>query len=45
MPRLNNIACHTRMELRWDAEKEDFVNQPEASRLLRRQARKPYDLI
>ncbi|HUS06544.1 MAG TPA: Gfo/Idh/MocA family oxidoreductase, partial [Bryobacteraceae bacterium] len=42
---LGNIAYKTGQKLHWDAEKEDFVNVPEASSLLSRQARKPWDLI
>jgi hypothetical protein len=42
---LGNIACRTGLKLVWDAEREDFRDQPEASRLLGRQARKPWDLI
>ena len=42
---LGNIAFKTGRKLRWDAAKEDFPDAPEASRLLGRQARKPWDLI
>jgi hypothetical protein len=31
--------------LRWDAEKEQIVGDPEANALLGRAARKPWDLI
>jgi len=42
---LGNIAFKTGRKLRWDAAKGDFQDAPEASRLLGRQARKPWDLI
>jgi predicted dehydrogenase len=42
---LGNIAYRARQKLIWDAVKEDFVGAPEASKLLGRQARKPWDLI
>jgi predicted dehydrogenase len=42
---LGNIAYKTGLKLRWDAEREDFANQPEASALLWREPRKPYDWI
>jgi hypothetical protein len=42
---LGNIAYKTGKKLVWDAAREDFSGQPEASKLLGRQARKPWDLI
>lgn len=42
---LGNIAYKTRKKLVWDAAKEDFKDDLEASRLLSRKARKPWDLI
>ncbi|MFN7998259.1 MAG: Gfo/Idh/MocA family oxidoreductase [Bryobacteraceae bacterium] len=42
---LGTIAAKTGRTLRWNAEREDFENDPEASRLLTRELRKPYDLI
>jgi predicted dehydrogenase len=42
---LGNLAYHTGRKLRWDALKEEIVGDPEANRLLGRQARKPWDLI
>lgn len=42
---LGNIAYRTGFKLRWDAAREDFVNAPEASRLLSRQARRPWNLV
>jgi predicted dehydrogenase len=45
VPHLGNIAFKTGKKLTWDAAKEDFVNAPDASKLLARQARKPWDLI
>ncbi len=45
VPHLGNIAYKTGKKLVWDAAKEDFVGEIEASKLLGRQARKPWDLI
>jgi len=42
---LGNIAYHTGRKLRWDALKEEITGDPEANKLLGRQARKPWDLI
>ena len=42
---IGNIAYKTGLKLRWNAEREDFVNAPEASKLLKRAARKPWNLI
>jgi predicted dehydrogenase len=42
---LGNIAMKTGKKLRWDAKKEDFVGAQEASTLLTRSLRKPWDLI
>lgn len=42
---LGNIAVKTGQKLNWNATKEDFVNSPEASRLLSKKARKPWDLV
>ena len=42
---LGNIAYKTRKKLIWNSSKEEFVGDPEASRLLSREARKPWDLI
>jgi predicted dehydrogenase len=42
---LGNIALRTGLKLHWDAAKEDFSKAPEASRLLTRTLRKPWDLI
>jgi hypothetical protein len=42
---LGTIAAKVGRTLHWDAQKEDFVNDREASRLLTRTLRKPYDLI
>jgi hypothetical protein len=42
---LGNIAYKTGRKLVWDAGREDFPGEPEANRLLGRQARKPWDLI
>lgn len=45
VPHLGNIAYKIGRKLVWDAAKEDFVNDAEASKLLSRPARKPWDLI
>ncbi len=42
---LGNIAFKTGKKLRWDAAKEEFAGAPDANALLRRQARKPWDLV
>jgi predicted dehydrogenase len=42
---LGNIAYKTGRKLRWDAAKEDFAGAPDASALLGRALRKPWDLI
>ena len=42
---LGNIAMKTGKKLHWDAAKEDFANAPDASALLTRSLRKPYDWI
>ena len=42
---LGNIAMKTGKKLHWDAEKEDFIGAPDASALLTRTLRKPWDLI
>jgi predicted dehydrogenase len=45
VPHLGNIAYRTGRKLRWDAAKEEILDDPQASALLGRQARKPWDLI
>src|SRR5262249_11962254 len=45
VPHLGNLAYRTGRKLRWDAAKEEIVGDPEASALLGRKARKPWDLI
>ncbi len=42
---LGNIALKVGKKLKWDPEKEDFLGAPEASRLLRREARKGWDWV
>ncbi len=42
---LGNIAYRTGRKLRWDAAREEIIGDPEASALLGRPARKPWDLI
>jgi predicted dehydrogenase len=44
-PHLGNISIRTGHKLRWDASKEEIVDDPEASALLFRQPRKPWDEI
>jgi predicted dehydrogenase len=45
MALLGNIAMKTGLKLHWDAKREDFVNAPDASAMLTRNLRKPWDLI
>jgi predicted dehydrogenase len=45
VPHLGNIAYKTKKKLVWDEAQENFVDDPEASKLLGRVARKPWDLI
>lgn len=42
---IGNIAFKVGKKLRWNAETEDFINEPEASKMLKRVARKPWALI
>jgi predicted dehydrogenase len=42
---LGNIAYKTRQKLIWESTNEDFKDASEASKLLGRQARKPWDLL
>ncbi|MFN7921744.1 MAG: Gfo/Idh/MocA family oxidoreductase [Bryobacteraceae bacterium] len=42
---LGNIAMRSGQKLHWDAKKEDFQGSPEASAMLTRTYRKPWDLI
>jgi hypothetical protein len=42
---LGNIAYRTGHKLRWDAKNGQIVDDKEASKLLAREARKPWDLI
>jgi hypothetical protein len=42
---LGNIAYRTGRKIRWDAAKEEIIGDPQASELLSRKARKPWDLI
>ena len=39
------LPCMAGRKLRWDAKKEDFIGDAEASRLLTRQQRAPWNLI
>jgi predicted dehydrogenase len=45
MALLGNIAMKTGKKLHWDEKKEDFVGAPDASAMLTRTLRKPWDLI
>jgi predicted dehydrogenase len=42
---LGNIAYRTGHRIRWDPAKQEIIDDPEASKLLGRQARPPWDLI
>ncbi len=42
---LGNIAYKTGRKIRWDPQTEQILDDPQASTLLSRQARKPWDLI
>jgi len=42
---LGNIAFKTGKKLHWNAETEEFTDDGDASKLLARQARKPWDMI
>jgi predicted dehydrogenase len=42
---LGNIAMKTGKKLKWDAKKEDFIGASDASAMLTRPLRKPYDWI
>ena len=41
---LGNISLHTGRKIRWDAEKELVINDPEANKLLTRVYRKPWEV-
>jgi predicted dehydrogenase len=41
---LGNISLHTGRRIRWDAEKEVVINDPEANKLLTREYRKPWEV-
>ena len=45
VPLLGNIALKTGKKLTWDGIREEIIGDAEASKLLGRQARKPWDLI
>jgi hypothetical protein len=45
VPHLGNISIRTGHKLRWDQAKEEIIDDPKASSLLFRQARKPWDEI
>ena len=45
VPHLGNIGYKIKRKLFWDAAKEEFKDAPDASKLLGRVARKPWDLI
>jgi predicted dehydrogenase len=42
---LGNIAYRTGRKIRWDAEKEEIVGDAEASKLLTKSYRKPWDIL
>ncbi len=45
VPHLGNIAFRTGRKIRWDAIREQILDDPKAAGLLGRKARKPWDLI
>ena len=45
VPHLGNIAFRTGRKIRWDAAREEIVGDAEASAMLGRKARPPWDLI
>jgi predicted dehydrogenase len=45
VPHLGNIALRTGHKIQWDREREQVIDDPKASALLSRAARKPWDLI
>ncbi len=45
VPHLGNIAFRTGRKIRWDSQREEIIDDPKASELLDRPARKPWDLI
>ena len=42
---LGDIAMQLRRKLRWDTEKERFIDDPEADRMLLRSYRSPWSLL
>ena len=42
---LANISLHTGRKIRWDADKEEIVGDPEAAKMLVRPYRKPWDAV
>ena len=45
VPHLGNIAYKMGRKLKWDARKEQIIGDPEASTLLARQARAPWNIL
>jgi hypothetical protein len=45
LPLLGNIAYRTGRKIRWNAEREEIVDDPQASALLGRQARAPWNVV
>ncbi|HEX5484133.1 MAG TPA: Gfo/Idh/MocA family oxidoreductase [Terriglobia bacterium] len=45
VPHLGNIALRSGHKIRWDGAREEIVDDSQASQLLSREARKPWDLI
>lgn len=45
IPLLGNIAYRTGRKLKWDPEREDFIDDADASQHLSKKAREPWDLI
>ncbi len=42
---LGNIAFKSGLKFKWDSEKEEIIDAPEATKLMGRKARKPWDMI
>src|SRR5262249_7968006 len=45
LPLLGNIAYRTGRKMRWNAEREEILDDRQASEFLGRQARPPWDLV
>jgi hypothetical protein len=45
LPLLGNIAYRTGRKIRWNAEREENIDDRQASKLLSRQARAPWNMV